>query len=68
MAGQGDDYTTDSLIDYPYSKKHKLIAIDLGKQQAFDVNPKRIQQINFSENLGQQTTMFSLLKKQKKQF
>ena len=32
--GQGDDYTTGCLLDYPYFKKYyKLIAIDLSKQQ-----------------------------------
>ena len=32
--GQGDDYTTGCLIDYPYFKNYyKLIAIDLSKQQ-----------------------------------
>ena len=30
---------------------HKLIAIDLSKQQALDANPKAIQQINFTVNL-----------------
>ena len=31
--GQGDDYTTGCLLDYPYFKQHyKLIAIDLSKQ------------------------------------
>ena len=31
--GQGDDYTTGSLIDYPYLKNYyKMIAIDLSKQ------------------------------------
>ena len=28
-----------------------MIAIDLSKQQALDANPRRIQQINFTENL-----------------
>ena len=28
-----------------------MTAIDLGKQQAIDANPKAIQQINFSGNL-----------------
>ena len=32
--GQGDDYTSDSLLDYPYFKEYyKLIVIDLSKQQ-----------------------------------
>ena len=29
-----------------------MIAIDLSKQQALDVRPKSIQQINFTENLN----------------
>ena len=29
-----------------------MIAIDLSKQQALDVGPKSIQQINFAENLN----------------
>ena len=47
--GQGDDYTTGCLLDYPYFKKYyKLIAIDLSKQQKLDADPKAIQQINFT--------------------
>ena len=50
--GQGDDYTTDCLLDYTYFKKYyKMIAIDLSKQQALDADPKAIQQINFTANL-----------------
>ena len=50
--GQGDDYTTGCLLDYTYFKKYyKMIAIDLSKQQALDVDPKAIQQINFTSNL-----------------
>ena len=31
--GQGDDYTTDCLLDYPYFKENcKMITIDLSKQ------------------------------------
>ena len=41
--GQGDDYTTDCLLDHPYLKKqYKMIPIDLGKQQAFDADPRTI--------------------------
>ena len=47
--GQGDDYTTGCLLDYPYFKKYyTLIAIDLRKQQKLDVDPKAIEQINFT--------------------
>ena len=50
--GQGHDYTTGSLIDYTYFKKYyKMIAVDLSKQQALDVDPKAIQQINFTATL-----------------
>ena len=52
VTGQGDDYTTGCLPDYPYFKKYcKLIAIDLSKQQKLDADPKVIQQINFIGNL-----------------
>ena len=34
MIGKGDDYTTGSLLDYDYFKKHyKLAAVDLSKQK-----------------------------------
>ena len=50
---QGDDYTTDCLPKYNCLKKYyKMIAIDLSKQQAFDADPKTIQQINFNGNLN----------------
>ena len=50
--GQNNDYTTGCLLDIPYFKEHyKMIAVDLGKQQALDADPKAIQQINFTGNL-----------------
>ena len=49
--GQEDDYTTGCLLDNNYFKKHKMIAIDLTKQQALDDDPKAIQQINCTGNL-----------------
>ena len=50
--GQGDDYTTGCLLDYPYFKdSYKMIAIDLSKQQALDDDPRAIQEINFTANL-----------------
>ena len=48
-----------------FRKYCKMIAIDLSKQQALDVDPKAIQEISFTGNLAQQATIFSLLKKQK---
>ena len=50
--GQGDDYTTGSLLDYSYfADTYKMIAVDLSKQQALDADPTAIQQINFTANL-----------------
>ena len=50
--GSGEGYTTSSLLDYPYFKdSHKMIAVDLSKQQALDADPRTIQQINFAANL-----------------
>ena len=50
--GQGDDYTTGCLLDYPYfTNTYKMIAVDLSKQQALDADPRAIQQINFTANL-----------------
>ena len=50
--GQGDDYKTGCLFDYPYfANTYKMIAVDLSKQQALDADPRAIQQINFTANL-----------------
>ena len=50
--GQGDDYTTGCLLDYPYfANTYKMIAVDLSKQQTLDADPRAIQQINFTANL-----------------
>ena len=41
--GEGDDYTTGCLLDYPYLKKqYKMIAIDLSRQNELDVDPRAI--------------------------
>ena len=57
------------MLDYNYfEKNYKMIAIDLSKQQALDSDPKAIKQINFTENLENQSTIDflinSLIKKQ----
>ena len=64
--GQGDDYTTGCLLDYPYFKEnYKMIAIDLSKQQALDADPRAIQQINFTANLErvESATVFFIIEK-----
>ena len=41
--GQGDDYTTGSLLDYPgFKENYEMIAIYLSKQQALAANPRAI--------------------------
>ena len=41
--GQGDDYTTRSLLDYPhFTNTYKMVAVDLSKQQALDADPRAI--------------------------
>ena len=66
--GQVDDYITGCLLDFTYFKENcKLVPTDSNKRQAFDADPKAIQQINFSRNIVQKMQQyFSLLKKQKK--
>ena len=67
--GQGDDYTTGCLLDYPYFKKYyKVIAMDLSKQQKLGTDPKAIQQINFTRNLDRAkgTTVFFITEEAEK--
>ena len=50
--GQGDDYTTDCLLDYSYfEKKYRLIAADLSKQKALDVDSRAIQKIIVTDKI-----------------
>ena len=66
--GQGDDYTTGCLLDYPYFKDtYKVIAVDLSKQQAIDSDPRAIQQINFTANLdrAENTRVYFILEEGK---
>ena len=59
MIGKGEDYTTGSLLDYNYFKKHyKLVAVDLSKQKGLDADPRAIQQIEFKYTLGTNSTIY----------
>ena len=49
-------------------KKNKLIAVDLSKQHALDVDPREVQQINFTANLDRDDGEKILVNKQKKLF
>ena len=41
--GKGDDYTTGCLLDFAYfEKNYKIIAADLSKQKALDVDSRAI--------------------------
>ena len=42
-----------------------MIAIDLSNKQELDADQKEIQQINFTENLEQQATIFSIIEEVK---
>ena len=47
--GQGDDYNSGCLLDFAYfEKNYRLIAADLSKQKALDVDSRAIQQIIFT--------------------
>ena len=62
VTGQGDDYTTGSLLDYNYFKEnYQVIAINISKQQKLDADPKAIQQINFSRSTEKDTSIFFIL-------
>ena len=67
--GQGDNYTTCCLLDYPYFKENYKLAIDLSKQQALHADPKVIKDINFKGHLAQDpienTTMFFIIEETK---
>ena len=65
MIGKGEDYTTGSLLDYNYFKKHyKLVAVDLSKQKELDADPRAIQQLEFKYMLGN-STIYWVLEKSK---
>ena len=44
-----------------------MIAIDLSKQQVLDADPKAIQQINFTANLGRTNTRFYFILEEAKE-
>ena len=48
MIGRTKDYPTAYLLDYDYIRNHhRLIAVDLGRQEELDADSKAIQQIEF---------------------
>ena len=66
MIGKGEDYTTGSLLDFNYFKKHyKSGAVDLSKQKELDGDPRAIQQIEFKYTPGTDSTIYWVLEKSK---
>ena len=66
--GKGDDYIAGCLLDYSYFKEnYKMIAVDLSRQSELDADPRAIQQINFTTNLGRagNTTIFFIIEEAK---
>ena len=60
--GQGGDYTTCCLLDYNYlNKYHKMIAINLSKQQELDTDAKAIQEVNFIGDLAREVDANTIL-------
>ena len=66
MIAKGEDYTTGSLLDYDYFKRHyKLGAVDLSKQKELDTDPRAIQQIEFKYMPETNSTIYWVLKESK---
>ena len=66
--GQRNHYTTACLLDCSYFKEcHKMIVIDLSKQQAFHADPRAIEQVDFAGNLQQDgnTLLFLIFEESK---
>ena len=57
--GQGDDYTKVCLLDF--DKNYKLIAADLNKQKSLHVDPRTIQQIEFSGTVETKSRIYCIL-------
>ena len=54
------------MLDFNYFDKHyKLVAVDLSKQKELDVDPRAIQQIEFKDMLGTNSTIYWVLEKSK---
>ena len=66
MIGKKEDYTTGSLLDYDYFKRHyKVVAVDLSKQKELDADPRAIQLIEFKYMLETNSNIYWVLKKSK---
>ena len=72
--GQGDDYTTGCVLNFDYfEKNYRVIAADLSKQKALDVDSRVIQQIIFTGEIkstvaNTRVIIFYVLEKSKKRY
>ena len=65
-AGQGDDYTTGSLLDFAYFKKnYRLIAADLNKQKVLDADSRAIKQIIFTGKVSEAAIIYYIYENSK---
>ena len=79
-AGQGDDYTTGSLLDWffirllvlyslldfaYFKKNYRLFAADLSKQKVLDADSRAIQQIIFTGKTSQAAIIYYIYEKAK---
>ena len=66
VTGQGDDYTTECLLDYQYFKDHyQLIAVNASKQKALNADSRAVQQIEFYGMLITNSEVCTVLEKSK---
>ena len=64
--GNGDDYTTECLLDYQYFKDHyQLIAADHSKQKELDTDPRAIPQNELYGKLKTNSQVCTVLEKSK---
>lgn len=63
-----DALKTGCQLDYPYIKKHKMIAIDSSQQQPLHADPKAILKINFTRDLEENATISFIIGEMKKLF
>ena len=61
---EGDDYTTECLLNCQYFKNHyQLIAVDLSKQKELDADSRAIQQTEFYGELENDSQVCKVLEK-----
>ena len=64
--GQGDDYTTDCLLDFVhFEKNYRLTPVYLSKKKALDADPKAIQQANFTGKADNTIRVYYVLEQSK---